>query len=331
MPVVIVWGNDTSACEKAIEKIINDNISKSWGNLNLSKLDGNDPQQVLQVFDEIQTPPMGGGSRVVLLKNNPLFNIKNDMLTDKFESNISNIPNSSYLILQNTQKPDARIKNTKLLKKLVKQNIALEKSYSLPDFWDSESQINYIKEKSKLFNIKLDSDAAVAIIEAIGMDSTRLNKELEKTAIYLEAKGGSSKNEMVLTEIDVKELFNDHQSNIFKILDFLFANNIQQSLIEINSIINKGEPPLRLLAGLISQLRIHTIVLLLSQEKDSTKVSKIAGLTNPKRIFYIKKKVSNCSPKYLINIMIRFLNIESLLKKGNNPINVFTENLTTLK
>ena len=34
--------------------------------------------------------------------------------------------------------------------------------------------------------------------------------------------------------------------------------------------------------------------------------------------------------EYLVNLMSNLLNIESSLKKGNNPINVFTENLSNL-
>ena len=37
-----------------------------------------------------------------------------------------------------------------------------------------------------------------------------------------------------------------------------------------------------------------------------------------------------CSPKYLINVMIKLLDIESLIKKGNNPKDVFTENFMSL-
>ena len=41
-------------------------------------------------------------------------------------------------------------------------------------------------------------------------------------------------------------------------------------------------------------------------------------------------KVNNISQEYLINLLSNLLDIESLLKKGNHPINVFTENLINL-
>ena len=129
---------------------------------------------------------------------------------------------------------------------------------------------------------------------------------------------------------EIKELFHDHQSSLFKILDFLLEVNIPKSIYEINSLLEHGEPPLRLTAGLISQIRMYAIVLLLSDKKDISEISSLANITNPKRIYFIKRKIKDCSPKYLINIMIKLLNIELLIKKGNNPKDVFTENFITL-
>ena len=64
---------------------------------------------------------------------------------------------------------------------------------------------------------------------------------------------------------------------------------------------------------------------------DIKKIKNIASsISNPKRIFFIRRKVKNVSQEYLINLMSNLLDIESLLKKGNNPINVFTENLINL-
>ena len=60
------------------------------------------------------------------------------------------------------------------------------------------------------------------------------------------------------------------------------------------------------------------------------RICNLAGISNPKRIFFIRRKVKIISQEYLINLMSKLLDIESLLKQGNNPINVFTENLINL-
>ena len=151
MPIQIIWGNDTKSCENEIEKIINTNISKQWESFNLSKLDGNYDDQVFKALEEVQNAPFGDGSRIILLKNNPIFNTKNDKFTAKFENSSKNISNSTFLILFSINKPDARIKTTKFLQKLLKSKKAFESSYNLPDIWDYESQLRNIKEISRNF------------------------------------------------------------------------------------------------------------------------------------------------------------------------------------
>ena len=325
MPIQIIWGNDIQSCENEIEKIINSNISRQWESFNLSKLDGNEENQVFKALEEVQNAPFGDRSRIILLKNNPIFNIKNDKFAAKFESSTQNIPDSTVLILFCINKPDSRMKTTKFVKKLVKSKKAFESSFNLPDFWDYESQVRYIEEISRNLNINLDKNAAQAIIGSIGTESTKLDNELKKALLYLSA---TDKN--LLTVKDIESIFFEQQSNIFKIIDSLIEKEISQSLNHIYTLINQGEPPLRLISGLTSQIRIHTIVLLLADENDLSKISQLAGIANPKRIFFIRKKIKNCDPKFLIDLMTKLLDIEFFLKKGNNPINVFTENLASL-
>ena len=140
----------------------------------------------------------------------------------------------------------------------------------------------------------------------------------------------SATNKNLLTVKDIESIFFEQQSNIFKIIDSLIEKEISQSLNHIYTLLSQGEPPLRLISGLTSQIRIHAIVLLLAEENDVSKISQLAGIANPKRIFFIRKKIKNCDPKFLIDLMTKLLDIEFLLKKGNNPINVFTENLASL-
>ena len=330
MPIQLIWGNDINSCNDAIEEIIDKKVSKSWKDLNISKLNGEDINQVQKAFEEMLTPPFGDGSRVVLLRNNPIFNGKNNDMSNLFEKEYQNIPERTYLILQNIQKPDSRIRITKLIKTLIKDSIIKEQSFNLPDIWDQEGQIRFVEKQAEQLNIKLGKNAAIGLIESIGIESTRLKTELQKAKLYLKAKDRDQSSENLLEISDINNLFNEHQSNIFKIIDLLLEKNISQGLLEIHHLLNKGEPSLRLLAGLISQIRIYTIVSVLRDERDLTKITDLANISNPKRVFFIRRKIKNCSIEYLTNIMINLLNIESLIKQGDNPINVFSENLIKL-
>ena len=332
MPIQIIWGNDLNASNKFIKKIIDEKVSKTWGEINISYLNGDDDNQIKQAFDEILTPPLGDGSRVVVLKNNPLFTNKNEEIRLKFEKIYQNIPSNTYFLLQNTKKPDSRLKSTKFIQNLIKKDLAIETSFSLPDIWDFEGQKRYLEFTANSMNIHLGKGTADLIINSVGNDSFNLMSELAKAKIYLSAINNNENKELILESDDVKKIFNDQQSNIFKIIDHLLQNSISDGLIEIYYLLKKGEPALRLNAGLISQIRMHTIVKLLhkSGEQDLSKICKLANISNPKRIFFIRKKVNNTSSDFLIKLMSNLLDIESSLKKGNNPINVFTENLVNL-
>ena len=332
MPIQIIWGNDLNAQNQFIENLIDKKVSKIWKEINVTNFNGDETEHISSAMEEILTPPLGDGSRVIILKNNPLFSTKNEELTIKFEKIHNNIPKNSYFVLQNTKRPDSRLKSTKFLQKLLKNNEADEKSFMLPEIWDYEGQKKYLKDSANKMNITIDEDATELIINSIGNDSYKLMNELAKAKIYLTALSNNSKKELILKSVDVKKIFNDHQSNIFKIVDFLLQKNIQKSLIEINYLLQKGEPALRLNAGLISQVRIHTIIKLttITGKDDTETICKLASISNPKRIFFIRKKIKNTPQEYLINLMRNLLNIESLLKKGNNPMNVFIENLINL-
>jgi len=332
MPIQIIWGNDLNASNKFIKKIIDEKVSKTWREINISYLNGDDDDQIKQAFDEILTPPLGDGSRVIVLKNNPIFTNKNEEIRIKFEKIYKNIPDKTYFLLQNTKKPDSRLKSTKFIQNLIKKDLAIENSFSLPDIWDFEGQKRYLEVTANSMNIHLDKGTADLIINSVGNDSFNLMSELAKAKIYLSASNNNENKELILKSDDVKKIFNDHQSNIFKIIDYLLQNSIYEGLIEIHYLLKKGEPALRLNAGLISQIRMHTIVKLLykSGEQDLSKICKLANISNPKRIFFIRKKVNNISSDFLIQLMSYLLDIESSLKKGNNSINVFTENLVKL-
>ncbi len=332
MPIQIIWGNDLNASNKFIKKIIDEKVSKTWREINISYLNGDDDNQIKQAFDEILTPPLGDGSRVIVLKNNPIFTNKNEEIRIKFEKIYKNIPDKTYFLLQNTKKPDSRLKSTKFIQNLIKKDLAIENSFSLPDIWDFEGQKRYLEVTANSMNIHLDKGTADLIINSVGNDSFNLMSELAKAKIYLSASNNNENKELILKSDDVKKIFNDHQSNIFKIIDYLLQNSIYEGLIEIHYLLKKGEPALRLNAGLISQIRMHTIVKLIykSGEQDLSKICKLANISNPKRIFFIRKKINNISSDFLIQLMSYLLEIESSLKKGNNPINVFTENLVKL-
>ena len=236
MPIQIIWGNDLNACNQFIEQFIKKNVSEIWQEINLSQLNGTDINQIFIAFEEILTPPMGDGSRVVVLKNNPMFTNKNEELRNKFEKIYENIPNNNYLILQSIKKPDSRLKSTKFIQSLIKKDLANETSFSLPDIWDFEGQKRYLQLMANSMSLSLDENVAELIINSVGNDSLQLINELTKAKIYLSTSGHASNSTLQITQKNVKEIFNNHYSNIFRIIDFLLEKKRQKSFIEVKNV-----------------------------------------------------------------------------------------------
>ena len=105
-----------------------------------------------------------------------------------FESVLPLIPENSFLILTNSSKPDARLRPTKEIKKLLKTKQVFEKSFLLPAVWDGAGQKNLVTKTADELNLHIEPEAISLMIEAIGNDSSRIASELEKLAINEQAK-----------------------------------------------------------------------------------------------------------------------------------------------
>ena len=78
MPIQIIWGDDQNSQNKFIQELIDRNVSQAWREVNVTNLNREYYEQIVQAMDEVLTPPLGDGSRVVILKNNPIFTTKDE-------------------------------------------------------------------------------------------------------------------------------------------------------------------------------------------------------------------------------------------------------------
>ena len=119
MPIHLIWGDDYEASNREIEEIIQKVIDPVWKSFNYSQIDGNDPKQNFRALEEVQSAPLGNGGRVVLVRRSPFCNGCSIELANKLEQAIKLIPDNTHLILNNSNKPDKRLKTTKLIQKSI--------------------------------------------------------------------------------------------------------------------------------------------------------------------------------------------------------------------
>ena len=160
MPIHLIWGDDYEACNREIEEIIQTVLDPSWKSFNYSQIDGNDQKQNFRALEEVQSAPLGNGGRVVLVRRSPFCNGCSIELANKLEQAIKLIPNNTYLILNNSNKPDKRLKTTKLIEKSIQSNsFSKEKSFLLPLPWDINGQRNLVKNILYKLNLKMNHEA----------------------------------------------------------------------------------------------------------------------------------------------------------------------------
>jgi len=334
MPIHLIWGDDYEACNREIEEIIQTVIDPSWKSFNYSQIDGNDQKQNFRALEEVQSAPLGNGGRVVLVRRSPFCNGCSIELANKLEQAIKLIPNNTYLILSNSNKPDKRLKTTKLIEKSIQSNsFSKEKSFLLPLPWDINGQRNLVKNILYKLNLKMNNETIDLIVESIGNDSSLINTELQKLSLLSEAvnKSLDTDGPKEISKEIVKKLIQNNSTNALEIANLLLKGEIIIALNKVQSLLKNGEPALRLITTLTGQSRGWLWVHLLESQgnQDVKEIAKLAGIANPKRIFIIRKQIQGKSLETLLELMKKLLKIEASIKSGTSPIDSFKDNLLT--
>jgi len=320
MPIHLYWGDDEAARTRAVEALIAERTDPAWQSINLSRLDGSDPAQAAQALGEARTPPFGGGDRVVLLQRSPFCSQCPAELAQQLEANLELIPNSCHLLLVSPGKPDARLRSTKALQKLVKAGGATEKSFTLPAIWDGAGQVELVQRTARELGLTLEPAAAEALSDAIGSDSARLASELEKLSLYV----GSGQP---ITAAAVAALVGSQATNALQVGDALLAGRPAEAIALVEALLAANEPALRIVATLSGQIRGWLWVSLLDRqgEQDVNAIAKAAGIGNPKRIYVMRKQIRGREPKRFLQLLSQLLEVESALKRGSDPGDAFRD------
>ncbi len=331
MPIHLIWGNDSAATTRAIENLVETVIDPAWSSVNLSRADGSDNEQAKKALEEIRTPPFGNGGRLVIIKCSPFCNGCSTELAKCFEEVLELIPQTNHLIINNTNKPDARLRTTKALKALIKAKKAYENSFVLPAIWDSLGQQELIKQTAKELGLELSPKATSILVEMIGNDSTRLTSELQKLALFAEraTEGNNTDQKIFISPEAVNALIDGLATNALQMGESLLSNNLGEAITQLNAMLDQGEPALRILATLTNQVRGWLWVSLLEKtgEKDVAVIAKAAGIANPKRIYVMRKQIQGIKISRFLNLLESLLEIEVGLKKGALPADAFKDGL----
>ncbi|MGY6529539.1 MAG: DNA polymerase III subunit delta [Cyanobacterium sp.] len=321
MPIYYYWGEDDFAMNRAIALIKQDKIDPNWVQFNYEKINGDKEDNIRQALMEVMTPPFGNGDRLVHLENTTICQSCGEELLSLLQNTLPQIPDTSHLLLTSRKKPDARIKSTKLINKYTQI-----KEFSLIPIWQTDILIKRVEETAQEKNIKLSPPAIKTLATCVGNDSRLLWQELDKLALY------QGDNPQPISQETVNALINVSNQNSLQLAQAILKQDTGKALQLAQELINLNEPALRIVATLVGQFRTWAMVktVIESGEKDEKKIAHQADISNPKRIYFLRKEVSNISAQQLQSTLPILLDLELGLKRGEIPLNALQKAIIQL-
>lgn len=307
MPVYFFWGADEFRMKKAVRALCDRNLNPDWASFNYEKIPPEQSDAVIQGLNQAMTPPFGMGKRVVWLVDTPICQrCSADILTE-LERTLPNISDSAILLLTSSNKPDGRLKSTKLIKKYAD----IREFDTIPP-WKTEQIEHQVYQVAKDVGLQLTPQAAALLGEVIGADTRRLYNELEKLKTYW------TQPKQALPPEAVQALVATSTQSSLKLAAALRQGQTDRALTLITELLERNEPALRIVATLVGQFRTWLWVKLMTEsgERDTRVIAQVAEVGNPKRIYFLQKETRDISSLQLQTALKLLLALEYSLKQG---------------
>ena len=308
MPAYLFWGEDDFAIAQAVVKLQAKVLDPNWLQFNYHKLPGDRPESIQEGLNQTMTPVFGTGGRLVWLTDTTIFQQCSSELLTELERTLPVIPDTSHLLFTSSKKPDRRLKSTKLAKQFI-----LEKEFSLIPPWKTEQLQSRVRQFAQEMGLKFTPQAMELLAESVGNNTRQLWNELEKLSIY---------SNQTIDQNLVTNLVVCNTQNSLQLAAALRDGDGAKALTLVTDLINKNEPPLKIVATLVGQFRTWTMVKLMEEtgEKERKAIAQIAEVGNPYRIDHLRRELKSLSSDKLLACLPILLELEYSLKKGAEPI-----------
>ena len=311
MPIYLYWGEDDFALTQAVNELRQSVLDPSWASFNYDKISPDQPDALIQGLNQAMTPPFGDCQRLVWLVDTTVCQHCSENLLAELERTLPSIPEESVLLLTNRNRPDGRLKSTKLL-----QKHSVIKEFSLIPPWKTEELVQQVQSRSHQVGVKLTATAAELLAQSVGNDTRQLFNELEKLRLYA---GDAAKP---LDEKTVASLVISNTQNSLQLAAAILQGDGGKALGLVADLINKNEPALKIVATLVGQFRTWLWVKLMvsAGEGDHKAIATAAEVGNPKRIYFLTREVQSLSLSQLTSTLRLLLELEFNLKRGGEPL-----------
>jgi len=236
----LFYGEDTYSLNKSIKEIEKDFSLANFGDMNVSKFDGEmlDFDQLIRSASAI---PFLADKRLIIIKN--FLRDGDQKLRDYITENLDKFHGSSEVILVEEGEVN---KNLLLFKKLARagavKHFPLRRGYELE---------KWLEEQAKKEKIPIAFSAIKKLIATAGNNSWRLTCELAKLDLYRKSRG---KNQ--IEEADIEAMVeSEHDQNIFDFIDALGARNAKLAVKYLQELFKSGKNENYILTMIVYQFR----------------------------------------------------------------------------
>jgi DNA polymerase-3 subunit delta len=315
MPIYLYWGEDDFAIAKAVTSLRDRTLDPDWSSFNFDKIAAEQPNAVGQALTQAMTPPFGMGQRLVWLENTNIGQQCSEAVLAELERTLPAIPDTSVLLLTARNKPDGRLKSTKLL-----QKHAEIKEFSPIPPWKTDQLVQQVRQAAQTVGVTLAPPSIELLAESVGNNSRQLYSELEKLRLY-----AGDRRQPLEAEV-VASLVVANTQNSLQLAAAIRQGQVATALELVAALLSLNEPALRVVATLIGQFRTWLWVKLMQEagERDERAIAQAAEVSNPKRIYFLQQEVRGLSAQQLQQTLPLLLELEMSLKQG-------AEDLSTLQ
>jgi DNA polymerase III subunit delta len=308
MPIYVYWGENDFAIEKEVVALRSRVLDELWTSFNYMTLGQDIPDAVVLGLNEAMTPPFGGGGRLVWLVNTTLCQQCPEPVLAELQRTLSVIPENSFLLLTSRNKPDERLKSTKLIKQFATEF----RAFDLISPWETELLVESVNQAAQIVGVKLTNRSAKLLAESVGNDTRLLYNELEKLLLY------AGDNNKPLDVDAVSELVRNTNQNSLQLATAILCGDTGKAIALVTDLINANEAGLRIVATLIGQFRTWLWVKIVtdSGERNPMAIAQAADVRNHYRIKHLQQEIRLLSSGQLIACLPLLLELEVSLKQG---------------
>jgi DNA polymerase-3 subunit delta len=188
------------------------------------------------------------------------------------------------------------------------------KEFTLIPPWRTDLIESAIAATAKQMNLSIARDAVSYLAVAIGYDSSRMIKELEKLAIY--AAGSRITKEAAFALVPATT------ASSFQLAEALLKGQAVAAIKLLDELLSRAEFPLAIIATLQTQFKTWLWVkatINSDQQRSDSEIASMCGISNPKRLYFLKQEVKEVSANFLSRSLSILFDLEIALKTGDKP------------